>query len=258
MNSPRAEDSTDSVAATLQGPDSGVLWVRIQQGPVNALTASVRRQLTDAAALAHDREVRAVVLIGNDRCFSAGGDIDELASLRGPEQARHVHDEYLDLYRSWHDIPVPTLAAIHGYALGGALELALACDLRYSDPDAFVAASGIRMGLVESAHSLPTVIADTRAAEMLFTGRRVRAAEAVASGLLTGVLDDLESGVGAIADGIARHSASVLRSIKVTLNVARSSGRGPATGISVGLWRELQQHTAHQHAAAEFLRKRSR
>ena len=141
------------------------------------------------------------VLTGNAHCFSAGGDIRELASLDDAEMARHVHADYLELYRSWYTVPVPTIAAIRGYALGGALELALSCDLRYATEESFFAASGVKMGLVESAHSLPTVVHDTTAAEMLFTappglGRRGRQRP----GLVTRVVSDLEQDVAEVAD----------------------------------------------------------
>ena len=243
------------VSTSRSGPGGSVLWVRMNHGPVNALAPSVRAGLIDAAAQGHDKGVHAVVLVGNDRCFSAGGDITELASLTAEENARTVHSEYLDLYRSWRSIPVPTVAAIRGYALGGALELALSCDLRCADSHAFLAASGVTMGLVESAHSLADLTGASVAADLLFTGRRITADEALSTGLITRAFSDLDGGVEDLANSIAQHSGATLRAIKSTINIARTSGRSEALSASIGLWRKLQQGQAHQAAVDRFIRQ---
>jgi enoyl-CoA hydratase/carnithine racemase len=235
------------------GPDGSVLWVQVDSPPVNALAAPVRSGLIAAAAQAHDESVRVAVLTGNAHCFSAGGDIRELASLEDPAVARHVHADYLELYRSWYAVPVPTIAAIRGYALGGALELALSCDLRYATAESFFAASGVKMGLVESAHSLPTVVPDTIAAEMLFTAHRVPAAEAVTSGLLTRVVADLDADTAAVAEAIAAHPPHAVRATKAVLRASRGAGRGEAAELAISRWRELQREPVHREIASAFL-----
>ncbi|HEY9474754.1 MAG TPA: enoyl-CoA hydratase/isomerase family protein [Mycobacteriales bacterium] len=258
MTTDPAVPSRGPVTVEHRGSDGAVLWVRIDHPPVNALAGPVRAGLIRAAKAAHDERVRVAVLIGGDRCFSAGGDIDELASLANDEDARRVHSEYLDLYRSWLTVPVPTIAAIRGYALGGGLELILNCDLRYATDDAFFAASGVRMGLVESAHSLPRVLPDTVAAEMLFTARRVSAGQAAASGLVTGVVADLEAEVSEVATSIARHPAAAVRATKDVLRIARSAGSAEASEAATAHWRMLQRADAHRDAAATFLARRTR
>ena len=251
----RAGLQAGAVSTSRRG--DGILWVRIDHPPVNALAASVRAGLSRAATQAQDSSVRVVVLTGNDHCFSAGGDIDELASITSDAEARTVHDEYLDVYRSWRAIRIPTIAAIRRYALGGALELALSCDLRYAEPDAFFAASGAKMGLVESAHSLPTVMHASAAAEMLFTAGRVSADEARDRGLVTRVVPDLENDVLGVAEAIAAQPAEAIRAIKATMRVAETAGRGEAGEVAIGLWRNLRGAPAHQAAAAAFLARRA-
>lgn len=250
-----AGPSADTVTTSWRG--DGILWVRINHPPVNALAAAVRAGLIGAAVQAQDASVRVVVLTGNDHCFSAGGDIDELASITSDAAARAIHAEYLDVYRSWRAIRVPTIAAIRGYALGGALELALSCDLRYATNDAFFAASGAKMGLVESAHSLPTVMHASAAAEMLFTAGRVSADEAHHSGLVTRVFSDLDNDVLGVAEAIAAQPPEAIRAIKATLRVAETAGRGEAGEVAIGLWRDLRGASAHQAAAAAFLARRA-
>ena len=214
--------------------------MRIDHPPVNALAAAVRAGLIRAAAEAQDASVRVVVLTGNDHCFSAGGDIDELASLTNDEDAEAVHDQYLDVYRSWRAIRVPTIAAIRGYALGGALELALSCDLRYAEPDAFFAASGAKMGLVESAHSLPTVIGATAAAEMLFTAGRVSADEAYTQRAGDAGADRSRARGSRCRRGDRGASPEAIRAIKATVRLAETAGRDEAGEMATGLWRILR------------------
>lgn len=240
------------VVTDRRGPDRSVLWVSMDHPPVNALDAGLRAGLLRAAREGHDPDVRVVVLTGLGRSFSAGGDIGELAELathEDGEQARRVHGQYLDVYRDWLQVPVPTIAAVRGYALGGALELALSCDLRYATGDTFFAASGVRMGLVESAHSLPGVVGGTTAAEMLFTGGRVSAPDAYARGLLTRVVADLEAEVAQVADSIAQHPTSAVRATKAVLRATREGGRAAGGETAVQLWRQLQSGAAHRQIA---------
>lgn len=253
-----SKNAKTAVSVARRGFKDSLLWVSIDNPPVNALTAQVRAELIQAAAIAHERNVHVVVLLGNQHCFSAGGYIDELAGLDSDERSAAVHEEYLELYRSWHDIPVPTIVGIRGYALGGALELALSCDLRYATADAFFTASGVKMGLVESAHTLPRVVCDAVAAEMLFTATRVDAFQAVTIGLLNRVVDDLEAHVAAVADAIAAHPTEAVRATKAVFRTAQGPGRATAEEVAIRHWRELQRGHAHKSLARAFLDRRKR
>ena len=228
----------------------GVLWVSMDAPPVNALGPALRQGLVEAAARAGEPDVKVVVLAGAGRCFSAGGDVVELAGIRDEPTARVVHGQYLTLYREWRAIPVPTIAAIASYALGGALELALCCDLRYAEAGSFVAASGVGMGLLESAHSLPVAVPGSFADEMLFTARRVSADEAASKGLVTRVTDRLEDDVAAVAAAIARHPRGALRATKATIAVARAAGEQAAGAHAIEEWRVLRASPEHAAAVA--------
>jgi enoyl-CoA hydratase/carnithine racemase len=240
-------------------PDApGVLWVSMDLPPVNALGPRLRQGLIEAAARAGDETVRVVVLAGAGRCFSAGGDVTELEGLRDEATARAVHAEYLTLYREWRAIPVPTIAAIASYALGGALELALCCDLRYAEAGSFLSASGVGMGLLESAHSLPVAVPGSFAAEMLYTARRVDAEEAAARGLLTRVTDRLDEDVATVAAQIARHPRAALRATKATIAVARAAGEQAAGAHAIEEWRMLRGSPDHAAAVAASRARRGR
>jgi 2-(1,2-epoxy-1,2-dihydrophenyl)acetyl-CoA isomerase len=248
------------VTTARSGPDDAVFAVRIDRPPVNALGAGVRSGLLAAAGVAaRDRTIKVVTISGNDHCFSAGGDIDELgANAGGPEgDAARLHDEYLAVYEQWKAIPVPVLAGIRRYAFGGALELALSCDIRFCTPDATFAAAGVRMGLVESAHSLPKVIGAGAAALMLFTAEPVAADEALRLGLVDTVASDVETLLAATADRIALHSGPALRATKRVLALA--NGGEPATAVAAqakSLWRELQRGDDHARSVTAFLARR--
>lgn len=252
-----AEREVSPVTVERVGASASILWVTIRNPPVNTLTPDVRSGLVAATHAAHSREIKIVVLCGQ-RVFSAGGDVKELASISSVSDAARVYREFRHLYESWAAIPVPTVAMVQGYALGGALELALSCDIRYAAPDAFLAASGVSMGLVESAHSLPRLILDSRAAEMLFTARRVEAIDAVETGLITGVYENVVLSTRRLADEISGHSVDALRSTKAVLAASRQATRTVAADIAANHWLALQGSEGHRAALDRFLGRTGR
>ena len=177
--------------------DDQVLVVTIANPPVNALSPGVAEAI-EAAILGAvtDEEVRAVVLIGDGKTFVAGADIKVLGQLaaggerKGP-QLRDILDR-IEL------CPIPVVCAIEGTALGGGLELAMACHYRVALASARVGQPEVKLGIIPGAagtQRLPRLVGMTMAAEMCATGRMVSAAEAGEAGLLDRVLDeDLLSG----------------------------------------------------------------
>src|SRR5690349_8176093 len=166
----------------------------------NSLTTGMVDDLKAAfAELRHDRTVRVVVLAGRGRGFCSGanmtGDDDapESARDRGPVGTIHFMQENLaELILAVHELPQPVIAAVHGAAVGGGLALTLACDLRVASEDAFFASHFIRVGLsscdVGTSYLLPRLVGPTVAAELMLTGRRFTAEEALRIGLLNRVV----------------------------------------------------------------------
>jgi enoyl-CoA hydratase len=166
----------------------------------NALTNSMVTSLKDAfATLRNDRATRVVVLSGASRGFCSGAnmtggdDPPERGRDRGPVGAIQMAQEHLaELILAIHELPQPVIAAVHGAAVGGGLALALACDLRVASEDAFFAVHFIRVGLsscdVGTSYKLPRIVGATIAAELMLTGRRVPADEAMRIGLLNRVV----------------------------------------------------------------------
>jgi enoyl-CoA hydratase len=186
------------VTATMAGPDVAVVEMN-DPARYNALTTQMVTELRDAfTTIRADRQVRVAILAGAGRGFcsganmSGGDDLPEPARDRGPVGLVHyMQDNLAELILLIHELPQPVIAAVHGAAVGGGLALALACDLRVASDDAFFAAHFIRVGLsscdVGTSYTLPRMVGPTLAAELMLTGRRVAAEEAMRIGLLNRV-----------------------------------------------------------------------
>jgi enoyl-CoA hydratase/carnithine racemase len=186
-------------------------------------------------AAAADPAVRVVVLRGAGPVFSAGMDVAALGeAATAPEKLRPFRRACLDAWNLAEEMTKPTICAIHGVCLGGALELALACDLRVLSSDAFVGLPETRLGLVPDlggSSRLPQVVGVGRAKELILTGRVIGAADAERFGLanrvageLAGAVDELAAellGCAPIAVGLAKRliDASARPALSTTLEL---------------------------------------
>lgn len=172
---------------------------------LNALNRPLLMQLREAIAeLAGDRTVRTLVVTGAGRAFSAGADLKERAGM--------VPDEVLafirligDTFTALATLPQLTIAAVNGLALGGGTELALACDVRVTSPDATLGLTEARLGIIPGAggtQRLPRLVGPAFAKEMILTGRKVTASEAVHMGLANRVSEDPVATALALADEV--------------------------------------------------------
>lgn len=165
--------------------------------------------------------VRVLVLAGAGESFCAGGDLAliEANTRREVEACRRVMRAYYDRYLSILRLPLPTIAAVHGHAVGGGLALALACDLRYAAEDARLSVNFARLGLhpgMASTLTLPRAIGAARALELFYTGRVVTGREAEAIGLVNRAVPRTELMPTALeaARAIAASSPLVVRMVK--------------------------------------------
>ena len=195
----------------------------------NSLGAQLVEELHDAfRAARRDRDVRVIVLTGAGRGFCGGanmtgtGGVPDRARGRGPVGFVHEYQELLmDMVLDIHEAPQPVIAAVHGACVGGGLALALNCDLRVASDDAFFASHFIRVGLsscdLGTSYWLPRLVGPTMAAELMLTGRRFPAAEALEIGLLNRVTtaDDLLSASIELAEQIVENSEYGVRMTKV-------------------------------------------
>lgn len=169
--------------------DDGVAILRITRPPMNALSLALLAELADAGrALATDARVKAVVVAGGERAFAAGFEISEFDDAA---RARDIGRMFRAATDSLVAIPRPVIAAVNGFALGGGLELAMACDLRIAADNAQVGQPEILLGLIPGAggtQRLPRLVGPSRAKELVWSGRRVRADEAERVGLVDRVV----------------------------------------------------------------------
>lgn len=171
--------------------EDGVVSLLLKNPPVNALSSALLADLGhELTGLSADATVRAVVLGGDGPNFSAGADLKEVAAL-APEQAPKLLQGALATFRALSELPVPTVAAVHGLAVGGGLELLLACDLRVADDSAKFGAPEVTFGLMPAyggTQRLARLVGLAKAKELIFTGSLLPAAEALRIGLVNKVV----------------------------------------------------------------------
>lgn len=163
----------------------------------NAFNADLVLALGDALEqAADDGDVRVVVIRGEGGVFSAGMDIKELASLSGtPQKLREFRRRCIQAWNLAEEMTKPTIAQIHGACMGGAMELALACDLRVIADDTRMSIPEVRLGLIPDvggSSRLPSIVGLGRAKELILTGREFDAAEALRIGLANKVAPPAE------------------------------------------------------------------
>jgi enoyl-CoA hydratase len=169
-----------------------VAEIELDNPPLNLVTPDLVRELGAVLTeVARSEDVRAVVVSGRgERAFCAGSDVKEFEELRG----RVAEDKLLlekRVYRQLAELPVPTIAALEGNALGGGLELALCCDLRVAGASAKLGMPEVRLGVIPGSggtQRLPRTVGIPRAKELILTGRILDADEAERIGLVNRVV----------------------------------------------------------------------
>ncbi|MBK6685521.1 MAG: enoyl-CoA hydratase/isomerase family protein [Deltaproteobacteria bacterium] len=225
----------------------------------NAIGAQMIEDLGRALdAIAHDDSVRAVIVSGaGGKAFAAGADIAELKERNRGDALRRINAA---LFRRLEDQPVPVIAAIQGYALGGGCELAMACDLRIAGQSAKLGQPEVGLGILPGAGAiqrLPRLVGLGRARELIYTGRIIDAVEAERIGLVNRVVpdDQVLNEAKALALSIAKQGALAVRISKLALNAA---GRpSPAFETLDVLGQAILFESEEKHARmAAFLEKK--
>jgi len=159
---------------------------------LNALSTAVEAALGDALDGREVRDARAVVITGGGRTFSAGADVSEMRAL-DPAAILAYYRATGDVYERVAALPVPTIAAIAGWCLGGGLELALACDFRVAEASARLGLPEVGIGILPSSggtHRLVRLVGAARAKELVLLGERITAERAADLGVVTEVVAD--------------------------------------------------------------------
>jgi len=207
--------------------DDGIDLVTLSHGKVNALSVELLAELHDVVIAIAGSDPRAVVLTGGPKLFAAGADITQFAERGGeapftispPERVAEVGGGFLATLNAVAALPCPTIASVSGVALGGGCELALACDFRIASDRARFGQPEILLGIIPGGggtQRLARLVGPARAKDLVFSGRMVDAAEALAMGLVDRVVDGdpIEASLGLAASFAtgARHAIRLAKS----------------------------------------------
>ena len=199
---------------------------------------------------------RVLVLTGAGRVFASGADIGQLRGRRADDARRGINTHVFDRISR---LPLPVIAAVDGYALGGGAELAYAADIRIATTDARIGNPEPGLGIIAAAGAtwrLPRIVGHARAAELLLTGRVLGAEEALAWGIFSSVHPpaDLEAAAHAIVDRVVANDPLAIRHTKTALNAPADAH--PA--IDLALQAELFESPEKHRRMTAFLDRRKR
>jgi enoyl-CoA hydratase len=240
----RVERASDRIVATLDRP---------------ATRNAIDQQLVDelhALCEELEDEPRVLILTGADGVFASGADIGQLRERRAEDARKGINTM---VFRRIRTLPMPVIAAIDGWALGGGAELAYAADIRIATHAAKLGNPETGLGIIAAAGAtwrLPEIIGHARASELLLTGRILSADEALAWGLVSSLHDaeDLLPAAHAIADRIAANDPLATRHTKIALLAPPDAH--PA--IELELQAELFESDEKMRRMTEFLERRRR
>ena len=223
--------------------EDGVGTIRLDRPKMNALNVQVQEEIRAAALEASERaDVKAVVVYGGERVFAAGADVKEMADMGYIDMVERAGPLQSAL-SAVAAIPKPVEAAVTGYALGGGCELALCADVRFAAEDATLGQPEILLGIIPGAggtQRLTRLVGPSRAKDIIFTGRFVKADEALAIGLVDRVVpaDQVYAEAVAWARQFAGAATFALRAAKQAIDA------GSEVDLETGLAIERQLFAA--------------
>ncbi len=230
---------------------------------MNAVSTAMAESIAAAcAALALDPGVSAVVVTSTaERAFCVGADLKERNSF-SDDDLRRQRPRTRAAYTGVLDLPMPAIAAVHGFALGGGFELALACDLIVADETAVLGLPEVSVGVIPGGGGtqlLPRRVGAARAAELIFTARRLPAAEAAALGLVDRLVPpggDREAALD-LAAAIAANSPVGLRAAKRALRLGQGLDLRAGLEVEDAAWRTTAFSADRAEGVAAFNEKRA-
>jgi len=220
---------------------------------LNAYNTAMRDALFETLlAVRDDPEVRVAILRGNGPAFSTGGDVREFGTAPSPVAARDVRWRR-DVWGVLRGLPKPMIAAVHGYVVGGGLEMVLLCDLCVAAEDAWFAYPETSLGMipgVAGTQTTPRQLGIGRALDLVLTGRRLDAAEALSIGLVTRVVPRAQ--LDAAAVDLARQLCEVPPTLMA--RVKRAVSRGLDMSLTDGLALERRLHNVASRPTIDELK----
>jgi len=203
------------VKSVLYSVESGVATIMLDRPEArNALNGAMCDALGEAAArAAADTSVRLVLMRGNGPVFCAGADVKERQGM-GKDEVRARRLKGFAAYSALEALPMPVIAIVQGAALGSGVEIAAACDFIIALPDAVFGTPEALRGSVGATQRLPRVLGKRLAKDLMFTGRRLTAEEALAAGFVSRISQDVEKEISRIREAILSAPPAALRLAK--------------------------------------------
>jgi enoyl-CoA hydratase/carnithine racemase len=240
----------------IQGP---IAVIRINRPKaLNALSKEIVDLIDDKLELINKNKEIKVLIVTGDKNFAAGADIVDMVE-KNKEEARAF--AFSETFSKLESIGMPTIAAICGYALGGGLELALACDLRIASEDAQVGLPEINLGIMPGAGGtvrLPRLIGEAKAKELIYLGGRLPAHEAYQFGIVNKVVknEELMDEAFKMAGKLAEKSVVAIKAAKKSINSSSEMTKTDAIKNEAELWSGLFDSQDQKEGMRAFIEKR--
>ena len=242
--------------------EEGIAWVQFNRPEkLNALNPAVIDALEKAiAACEKDESIRVVVLMGSEKAFVAGADIEHM-SKGDVNLALALSSQTLRVQDRLENLPQPTVAAISGYALGGGCEVALCCDFRIAAENAVLGLPEITLGIIPGGggtQRLPRLIGKGAAAKLIMLGEMIKAEEAEKIGLVDMIvpLAEMDDAIKNFASKLMERPAVALRAAKTTMNKGMEASLDEGLQIEQGQFALLFGTVDQKEGMTAFLEKR--
>lgn len=239
-----------------------IATVTIKRPPANAISSELLKELSAVLdEIEADSQVRTVIIHGEGRFFSAGADIKEFTTIHSAEDFSKLSTFGQDLFERVEKFPKPIIAAVHGAALGGGLELAMACHIRLVSENAKLGLPELQLGIIPGfggSQRLPKYVGKAKAAEILFTSEPISGIEAVQYGLVNHAYPESELLEQAyqLAGKIAKKSPLSLKAAIELLNYTKTASFYEGVNKEAELFGKVFQSEDGQEGIHAFIEKR--
>lgn len=248
----KTEERENGIAVlTLSAPQS-----------LNALNSALLAEIDDYLTRLDTNRLRVLILTGDgDRSFVAGADISEMAQ-KTESEGLTFGQKGAEVFRKLEDLPAPTIAAINGFALGGGLEIAMACDIRYASSKAKFGQPEVGLGIIpgfSGTYRLPKLVGQGMAKELIYSGKVIKADEALRIGLVNAVCEpgELMTAVMSLAQMIAKNAPIAVRNTKECINRNYDMNRHEALALENEMFARCFSTEDQKNGMAAFLNKQS-
>lgn len=195
----------------------GIALITICNPPLNSLPGELLKELANCInELIHNPQVKVIIITGTGKSFATGADINEMGQVKSAEEAADISKLGQSVLTKIEQCPKPVIAAIHGFCLGGGLELALSCHLRFASEKSIFGMPEIQIGLIPAfggSYRLPAIVGTGKALQMILTAQKLNSSEALALGLVNNLFpaESLLENVKKIAMQMTKASSATMR-----------------------------------------------